>query len=445
MGYLTARPISPAASILANEIYCLVSATEVRQRKRGKGGAQDLRRAVEAILGDLLVHHPRLIFVPSNNAEFSGMEVAARTFRACLNGLLLAGLVGQRPGFRSKGQSWTEGDPSGFGPGWAMRLWPSPTLVEMAEAGGVLPDASQHFHRPPPPVTRSRSVVQRERPSGAWKVKGTRMRLPRHDARLERLRDEVMEVNQALAMADVHGCDPPILFRSFTLTYGTDKSPALHGRWYATGSGSYIALPRKDRQRITMGGEPLAEVDVSASFFWAFHGAAERLGIVSATPVAGTDLYAVSGLPRAVVKRFMTATWGNGKLPGRWPKSTRQMLAEEDLKLADYPIAKVREGVLGVHPILNHLSDVQTAAGLHRFSAKEPHKLCSHWLMGLEATAVTRALLRLLREDSVTAMPLHDCLLVPARMADTAVYRLKEAYREVAGVEPPVKIKGCSA
>ena len=445
MGYLTAQPASPSAALLVEKVFDLVSSTEVRVRRRGADATQALKRAVEAVLGDLLIHHPRLTFVPMSKAAFSGMEVGARTFKACRDGLLKAGLVHHREGFRSKGKFWTKDAEPEFGPGWALRLWPSQKLIQMAEAHGVLPDASGHFERPPPRIARARAVVLRARPAGPWKVKGRRMRLPQNNERLERLRDEVMEVNQALATADVRGCEMPVLFRSFTLALGSDTEPALHGRWYATGLGSYVAMPREDRRRITMHGEPIAEVDVSASFFWCFYGTAERLGIVSATPPAGTDLYAVSDLPRAIVKRFMTATWGNGKLPKKWPKGTRQELAEDGIRLPRYPIAKVQEAVLKVHPILGRLPEVLRAAGLHRFDSKEPHKLCSHWLMGIEAEAITRALLQMLREDAVTAMPLHDCLLVPARMADTAVYRLKEAYREVAGVEPPVKIKGHAA
>jgi hypothetical protein len=306
---------------------------------------------------------------------------------------------------------------------------------------GVIAPMADHFKRPPPPVNRDRSVLVRDRSSGKWKVKGERQRLVPSE-RLERLRDAVMEVNRALASADVQGCDQPILYRSFTLTIGREKVPALHGRYYANGSSSYIAMPREKRAGITMHGEPVAEVDVSASFFWCFYGAAERLGVVSATPPSGTDLYAVGDLPRAVVKAFMTATWGNGKLAERWPKGTRKKLAEEGIKLSRHPIAKVREEVLKVHPVLGRISDVIRAAGLHHFDADAPHELCPHWLMGIEAEAVTRALLRLLREDAVTAMPLHDCLVVPAMMAETAAERLKEAYREVAGVEPVVKIKG---
>jgi diadenosine tetraphosphate (Ap4A) HIT family hydrolase len=157
-----------------------------------------------------------------------------------------------------------------------------------------------------------------------------------------------------------------------------------------------------------MHGEPVAEVDVSASFFWAFYAAAERLGFVSAMPAPGTDLYAVSELPRAVVKRFVTATWGKGTLAQKWTKATTAVFAEENLSREDYPISKVKEAVLKAHPVLHRLPDMIRAAGLHRFDAKEPHKLCSHWLMGIEAEAVTLALLRLLREDGVTAMKRGD-------------------------------------
>ncbi|HEV7268740.1 MAG TPA: hypothetical protein VGN83_28120 [Falsiroseomonas sp.] len=441
MGYLTGKAISPESARLVKAIADLVASKEVRERQRGASGTEKLRRAVVAFAADLLSIHPAPVFIVTNNAAMTGMEVKADTFRQVLTAMIAAGLVEKRAGFRTKGAEWTLGAATSFGPSWAPRFWPTAKLLRLAEAEGVIAPMADHFKRPPPPVNRDRSVLIRGRSSGQWKVKGKRQRLVPSE-RLERLQDEVMEVNRALASADVQGCDQPILYRSFTLTIGSEDVPALHGRYYANGSSSYIAMRRDKRRGITMHGETVAEVDVSASFFWCFYGAARRLGIISATPPPGSDLYAVGDLPRAAVKAFMTATWGNGKLAQRWPKGTRKKLAEEGIKLTRYPIAKVREEVLKVHPILRRLDDVVTAAGLHLLEPEEPHKLCPHWLMGIEAEAVTRALLRLLREDAVTAMPLHDCLIVPARMADAAVYRLKEAYREVAGVEPVVKVKG---
>lgn len=77
---------------------------------------------------------------------------------------------------------------------------------------------------------------------------------------LERLRREVEEVNTFAGHIDVGGGLPPRWKRVFTV------NASLGGRWTAVGrEGVYQTMPEVDRpSRITIAGEPVAELDVSA-------------------------------------------------------------------------------------------------------------------------------------------------------------------------------------
>jgi hypothetical protein len=433
---------------MVNEVFSLVRQSDAHRRQRAGGERQDkLRRAVEALAGDLLWNHPRLTFIPTNASEFTGQVVSHRAFVAAEEAMREVGLikrVGSAHGFRTRGDFYEAGDTGAghFGRDFAPRFAPMPPLLAIAERWGVLTDPRDHFDRPPRVMTRKGLVVLRAKGQGhgEGKIKGRRMPLPKGPY-LERLRDELEEINTAIASVGVDGCSPPVLFRSFTLSLGDGNMPALHGRFYTPGKGGYLQMRRDARRGITVGGFGAVEVDVSASQFWCFYGAARRLGFEVHVPWERRDLYAVPGLPRPVVKAFVAATWGQGKLPEKWPRDAKTDLADQEIAIGCYPASEVREAVLQEHPILNDLDRILEAAGLDAFEGHSPSSLCSLWLMGIEAAALRIALLTLLREDGVVALPLHDALLVPEGMAELAEERLRDAFEWAAGVKPKISVK----
>ncbi|MBC4014625.1 hypothetical protein [Siccirubricoccus deserti] len=228
---------------------------EALTRRRGRGEKQrsKLKDAVAAILADLLLNHPRLTRISTNSVNFSGQAVSFDAFGSAAKAMLQLGFIGISKGFQGPDRFWTQGDPVSFRGRWATRFWLTPKLITMAEAFGVLPDASAHFVRPPRNITRGHLVVLHERGEGFGraKTKGRPMALPqgRH---LERLRDEVEEVNGHIAAGDVQGCEPVVLIRDFTLSLGNDNAPALHGRWYAPQVGSYMQIRSNRRPARTV-------------------------------------------------------------------------------------------------------------------------------------------------------------------------------------------------
>ncbi|MGK7869764.1 hypothetical protein [Falsiroseomonas sp. E2-1-a20] len=445
LGTLTAAAVSVPAKALVSQVVGLVedadAATRTRQpatnRRSGVGNC------VEAFLGDLLLNSPRLTYLPTQAQNFSGKAIGSRTFRRVSAAMQVLGLVGLQKSFRSRMLFAAPGAPAQFGKSWAPRLWPSLRLLTMAAEFGIVDDMWKHFARTQ--VLTGGLIGLRGKSSGVgeFKARGKRMRLPK-GPHLEGLQAEVAEINAAIAAADVEGCPLPILRRSFSLSLGDDGRPPLHGRWYAEGRDNYVQMKKAQRPTIRIAGERVVEADVSASHVWCFYGAAQRLGMGFGAPTPSTDLYGVSGLPRPVVKAFLTATFGNGRMPSKWPKGTVQKFLDQGIPVRDYPVQCVRERVLQHHPILGQIDRVIAAAGLHDFPPHDPKSLCALWLMGIEAQALSQALLRLWRDNRIVSLPLHDGLIIGERMQETAVRTLEEAYAEIAGVMPLVNVKDYS-
>lgn len=208
----------------------------------------------------------------------------------------------------------------------------------------------------------------------------------------------------------------------------------LGGRWYALGSsGRYQALPQAKRAAITINGEPTAEVDVSASHLSIMIG---LLGL----PLPQGDPYGFDGLPRSVVKRWITATLGKGSAVGaRWPQ---RVLAEQP-ELANHDARAVGAAITGRYPFLgNPAAAVVVTARLGELEdIGTPTRLLTHWLMAIEADALTTAIDYLRRVRGVLALPVHDSLIVPARRARLARETIELAFNGRAGVAVRTKVE----
>jgi hypothetical protein len=117
-----------------------------------------------------------------------------------------------------------------------------------------------------------------------------------------------------------------------------------------------------------------------------------------------------------VVKAFITATFGNGQFPRRWP----QTVAEE---CKQYRISQVRHVVAKAYPLL---------AGLRRDDAQPPI-----WarLMYLESEAVLGTMLAL-QAEGIPSLSVHDSLIVPLDSKQMARDTLHEQYRVTTGATP---------
>lgn len=438
-------PASPEALALTSRLVELVTRHEGRegrrQRGRGEKGLAALREAVGRLAGGLAASvdtGKRLpVSFPKNNNAYSaaagtGLPVTRKATLAAYDAFLgtdppLIAVVTR--GYRRK---LFEADPA-FGSAAAYqgrreRIRATPTFVGLLRGHGIAGwTADRHFPRP----RRPEPLVLRG-PSEWWrgeKFPGRRLKFPADDPDARRLAAEVEELNDHVAGVRVEGAELDGWTRIFTAGPKGKVRWDRGGRLYARpGAASYQSLSKAERAAIRLDGEPAVELDIRASHL-ALAYALRGGSLATDLRLRGEDdPYLVGGLPRAVVKLFVTATLGAGKALDRWPKGkAAELLAEEgekQLDLRPYKVRDVREAVLARHPLLADLAGL----GWGR-------------LQHVEGEAVMRAVLRLKREFGVPALPVHDSLIVPVpawRVARDVLWLelVKATGREPVGIRP---------
>jgi hypothetical protein len=295
---------------------------------------------------------------------------------------------------------WDEGGPEHFA-GRAPLLWPTRALLEAAVRHGVTPATlAVHFDdvypTKPPDVRHPVEMFTLKQPR---KNEKALVAIRSEDAEAARLVDKVNAYNVWIAEHDVAGCLPPRLKRVFTASW------LLHGRWYAVGNeGNYQRMSEARRLKLTINGEPVAEVDVQASHLSIMRG---LLGL----PLPDGDPYEFTEVPRSVAKAWITATLGKGTPVTKWAaKATK-----DSPELLRHDPKHIGQIICDRYPFLRRPAQaVDGPAGLGRLAhVGRPTQLLTHRLMGIEVQALTGAM-EYLQAWGVLALPMHDGLIVPA-------------------------------
>jgi hypothetical protein len=430
---LDAKASTAAAIALVDAVTGMVTAHE--GKRRGPKLRAKQTDAVGAIVGALLKNwsrpSPRSVFRSSKATSFTDSPIPYRQFTAAMQGLVGLGLVATQRGYR-RAIDWGGGSKTWFGK--AARYWPTAELLCTAATHGVTADTTvQHFTAPPPirpPMVRAPVVVTSLKQTTGYRTgQGTKQQLSAAPLgpELERLRREVEEVNALAAQTDVAGCLPPRWKRVFTV------NSLLGGRWIAVGKeGVYQTMSEDERPaRITIDGQPVAELDVSACQLSIVHG-------LLRLPLPDGDLYAIGDYPRDVVKSWITSTLGKGSAVTRWSRKDPKAFTRNSA----YDPKAVGTAVYRQYPFLRTPAQALAGpAGLDRMARiAKPETLLTHRLMNIEAEAMTLAM-RALRNDWLTlALPLHDGLLVQRSAASEAEDTLRWAFQSVAGVRVRVTV-----
>ena len=425
---LTRQAESSGARALAHEVELITRPLLERKRPLGPDGIVARQTAIGTVLIGLLKGAFEGTAVSARRTTSAPMWAASpigyNAFWAQADALRAAGLVGELPGNRFKTATGMSGHPT--------KLWATEALLEMAARHGVVKDAFADSWRRSERALAARPSVTPDKLIESLAVPLRRLKaevpcpLPATQlAEAERLRAQVLRLNEQLAAHDISGCLPPVLRRRF---YGDLR---LGGRFWAVGTDSYQVAKLTERRRWRIDGEPLVEVDIKASTLSVL-----LASIGQAIPADPYQHGALAALPREAVKAWVIQSLFNGRPKVRWT-------AEDKATVRAVPVKQVREAALRVYPALEDLQTLLPGDLAEAAPADRQGWVVGQWLSGLEAQVLSGALEHLLDED-VVALPLHDALFVPEGAVAAAQQALEGAFEGLLGTPPQLAVKGLS-
>jgi hypothetical protein len=401
-----------------------------RLYRRGAIGRAKFTDAIERFVGDLLrvqagTKAPALVFRSIGKSCFDDDPVKYETFTNVLNGLKALELIGHQSG-RTRFRK-SEFDPGEFVstslPGRASRFWPTSTLLRLAARYGIDTDnVCEHF-APEPPM---HPVVLKDYAGGRGKkkIKGGRVKF-KDTPESARIVQDVRELNQFLAGVKLTGGEHEGYIRVFH-----NRSWKKGGRLYSVGGPhGYQQMPEKQRHKMTINSEPVAEIDIKASQLTIYH------AMVGEPLEGSSDPYARAGIDRWTAKKWVVVSFGNGAPCRRWPAEAlddyedhrQEHKQKTGVDLPNLPKAsQVARTMLEAFPALKKLG--------------HDLELWAH-LQYREATAVIGTMLILMRTHNVRSLSMHDGLIVPKSKAELAKGILTREFRRVIGVAPMLTVE----
>ncbi len=424
---LIRKAATPEANALVDRLVELLEAKEAelgqRTRRRKDAAQAGLRRAVEAFAGDLLLGLRLVengwVYRSKHNNSFSGQEVTARHFISVVSAFKALGLLEEVSGYDHRLVSPFGKEDNKIQWGRASRYRGTSLFMQVAEEAGVLvQDVGKHFREEAPEEvlvlkTSSTRVGRTKIPSRPMEFAETEQ--------TTKLRENIEFINDFLPGVEIEGGVHRGFYRVFNLgddpSFNWDKG----GRLYSHGDDSYQRLKETDRLKMTINGEPVAEIDIKSSYLTALHG-------LRGLPMDfDQDPYHLEGFPREVVKDWVLVTLGHSGHHLRWPKPlSDRYLEKTSIKLSEtYSIKAIREGMIEKFPVLK------------TWGEEGPN-----WadLMFKESEAVIGAMIHLIKVYAIPSLPVHDSLIVPLSEAGRAEEILSSHYQHHCGIWPQVKI-----
>jgi hypothetical protein len=430
---LKGRATSVSAAALVShlaEAYPRTTKGATRSNKPRKLEPQ-VHAAIAAFLADLLMAQGnedsggwlRLSLAKSDFKKPS--PVSYRMFGGLRTSWKAARLIEERAGYSGK---------RGFGSpgpvyGSMTRFRATPKLLKISEERGVIiQEVQDHFFIE---FEMPSELVQLTRPSGPT----------RNTAEAKSLRSEVAELNAHFATHKLEGARHIGWVRKF---HGASPDKYMlnrGGRLYSQPpmpATNYQNMSQERRLKLRMDGEPVSEIDISASYLTIFYGAhGQRIK----TNDAYSNIIGPDALHRAIVKFWVNASFGNRSLITKWSADLKKAFAKryrEDGWIIDpkkYPVRSVREQTIARYPLLGQWG-TKTA----------PNMPWSYGhLMFSESRVIISTMLRLAREHNIPSAPVHDSLIVP-RSKEVIAYRiLDEQFTKNIGVVPKLKLSPLNA
>jgi hypothetical protein len=195
------------------------------------------------------------------------------------------------------------------------------------------------------------------------------------------------------------------------------------GRLYSQHfTDSYQVMSSERRRKMTINGEPVAEVDISGSYltiFLSLHGL--QLDLTK-------DPYLLPGLGlehRGAVKQWFVGTFGNTKPITRWPED----MLNDDPGLREYRVADISKAVFTKYPVLKSWGEPLNG---RTYSWAD--------LMYLESVVMFSTMMNLMVQHTIPSLSVHDSLIVPVSKAEVATEMLRSRFQSQQKVALRLKI-----
>jgi hypothetical protein len=418
---LDCRAQSDQARALVDAVVSLVTehehATGTRTNKRSKK-VSDLRIAVEGFLANLL----KAQAVPESHG-YVYRAVRPGNFTECAVSYRVLMTAEDLLQTYKGWQSWSDGfDALLPSIRKATRFRATQRLLDLSASHGIQPKEFHfHFLLPLPENPLQLRATSRVNSAGR-KISGRMMRYE-HTELTKTAERRLKELNAFLDACNLrHG-----VHRGYIRVFNNGDDPAfkwnMGARLYSYGEGNYQQMSREERLRMFLNLEPVCEIDIRASYLTIFHAwFGEQLD-------PERDPYDIEGLGaehRDLVKRWVTASFGNYAPITKWPKEIRKSYLEETGKTISkkYSAAKIGAKVLATYPLLARLGE--TVNG---------HKCGWAELMYVESRAIFATMVELMG-PKVPSLAVHDSIIVPLNQHFLASEALRHFYKGCVKADP---------
>lgn len=252
---------------------------------------------------------------------------------------------------------------------------------------------------------------------------------------LDRLYDEALKLNRnywnkieidTQNISSDHKCFNRVgLTRIFTNT--------LMGRWYQKGEMSFQQLPKEDRVKLLINGESVAEIDYSAMhphILYAWEG--------KQCPPDFYELIADQGkFSRFIAKNIFLIAINANSLDN----FTRGVNSSKAREIAANKSRKIPKPILvdEMKKInLTHSDAIKVLKKSHPAIAKYLYSGKANELMLEDSNIMTAVLLKLMKRG-ITALPVHDSVIVPRRYESTVRRIMQDTYKKYTSFEISIK------
>ena len=407
----------------------LFKSLKLNQSKKNKLSSEQLkgrRKAFDHCLSDLILRtqlqEERMVYRSLDRSKFNTQEygVSYTYFRLIIKSLKSKGYLIHINGKKYTEEDFDNPDGTPAPPQWnyvASHFQPTLKLLKLVRKYGLKKkDLKSHFKKDKPKL-----LVDVRHPSmsnGRSKVRGRKVRQSNFVGNETYKQEEadMKFINDFLFNQELDGGSFMGLKRTFNNYTEEDYQWDAGGRMYDIDSDGYQKLSGDERAMMTINGEPVVEIDIEACFFTILS------GLVN-TPIPNADPYEIEGIPRAIVKNWMTISLTKGEMLNKWPPGTPQKLCEK-LSLPKIPAASsVKKAILEQYRWLEWAS-----------------KKIGGWarLQHIESCIMKQTVMDLVNLE-IPAYPVHDSVIVPASARVKAIDVLQRQFEIEVGVRPRVE------